>query len=183
MTKSGWITLAGAFAIAATTLGCAETDAGVTTKVKAKLAADDTVKAYQIDVDTREKVVTLKGTVEDEAAKTQAVRLARETEGVTSVVDNIVVNPKNAGTATSDVERTAATVANATGDAAITAAVKAKLLADPDTSGLKIDVDTTNSVVTLTGSVKTAAEVEEAVRLARETTGVANVTNRLTVGQ
>jgi hyperosmotically inducible protein len=48
---------------------------------------------------------------------------------------------------------------------------------------LKIDVDTANGVVTLTGSVKTAAEVEEAIRLARETTGVADVTNRLTVGR
>src|SRR5688572_6649355 len=55
---------------------CGETDAGVTTMVKAKLAADDTVKAYQIDVDTRDKVVTLSGNVESEAAKTQAAWLA-----------------------------------------------------------------------------------------------------------
>lgn len=181
MTQSGWMKLAGAIALVAVTAACSETDAGITTKVKAKLAADDTVKAYQIDVDTREKIVTLKGTVETDAAKTQAARLARETEGVASVVDSIVVSPKNAGAATSDVERTAATVANATGDAAVTAAVKAKLLADPDTAGLRIDVDTVNGVVTLTGSVKTAAEVAEAGRLARDTTGVSSVTNRLTV--
>jgi hyperosmotically inducible protein len=182
MTQSGWMKLAGAIALAAFAVACSETDAGLTTKVKAKLAADDTVKAYQIDVDTREKIVTLKGTVESDAAKTQAVRLARETEGVASVVDVIVVSPKDAGAATSDVERTAANAANATGDAAITAAVKAKLLADPDTSGLTIDVDTVNGVVTLTGRVKTAAEKTEAARLARETTGVSSVTDRITVG-
>jgi hypothetical protein len=75
---------------------CGETDAGVTTMVKAKLAADDTVKAYQIDVDTRDKVVTLSGNVESEAAKTQAARLAGETEGVARVVDNITVTLKPA---------------------------------------------------------------------------------------
>jgi hyperosmotically inducible protein len=194
MTQSGWMKFAGTVALAAITVACAETDAGITTKVKAKLAADDTVKAYQIDVDTREKIVTLKGTVESDAAKTQAARLARETEGVASVVDNVVVSPKNAGAATSDIERAAANAANstaaaasdaagATGDAAITTAVKAKLLADPDTAGLRIDVDTANGVVTLSGTLKTAAEKTEAVRLARETTGVKDVTDRLTVGR
>ena len=78
---------------------CGETDAGVTTMVKAKFAADDTVKAYQIDVDTRDKVVTLSGNVESEAAKTQAARLARETEGVASVVDNITVTAEPAANA------------------------------------------------------------------------------------
>jgi osmotically-inducible protein OsmY len=168
--------------LAVTGVACAETDAGITTKVKAKLAADDTVKAYQIDVDTREKVVTLKGTVENEAARTQAVRLARETEGVVRVEDSVVVSPKNTGVPTGDVERAVGGAAAATTDAAITAAVKAKLLADPDTAGLKIDVDTADAVVTLTGTVKSAAEKAEAVKLAGETTGVKSVTDRLTVG-
>ena len=47
--------------LAAGAVACSETDAGVTTKVKAKFAADDTVKAYQINVDTDRKIVTLKG--------------------------------------------------------------------------------------------------------------------------
>ena len=72
-------------------LGCAQTDAGITTKVKSKFAADDTVKAYQIDVDTKNKVVTLSGSVDSQAAKEQAVSLARGTQGVTDVVDNITV--------------------------------------------------------------------------------------------
>ena len=157
------------------TAACAETDAGVTTKVKAKLAADDTVKAYQIDVDTRDKVVTLSGNVESEAAKIQAARLAGETEGVASVVDNITVTAKPADTPNS-LDTTDVT------DPGVTAAVKTKLLADPDTAGLSIDVDTQNGAVTLSGRVKTEAEKAEAVRLARETTGVRDVTDRLTVG-
>ena len=73
------------------TVACAQTDAGITTSVKSKLAADDTVKAYQIDVDTREGVVTLSGNVENMAAKEQAVRIARETSGVRDVVDQVRV--------------------------------------------------------------------------------------------
>ena len=55
------------------TVACAQTDAGITTNVKTKLAADDTVKAYQVDVDTRNGVVTLSGDVETSAAKEQAI--------------------------------------------------------------------------------------------------------------
>ena len=64
-------------------------------------------------------------------------------------------------------------------DAAITSAVKTKLLGDPDVKGLNIDVDTSNGVVTLTGVVHTAAERTEALRLTRETNGVKNVKNNL----
>ena len=52
---------AAVLAAAIMTVACAQTDAGITTNVKTKLAADDTVKAYQVDVDTRNGVVTLSG--------------------------------------------------------------------------------------------------------------------------
>lgn len=42
-------------------IGCAQSDAGITTSVKSQLAADDVVKARRIDVDTRDRVVTLTG--------------------------------------------------------------------------------------------------------------------------
>lgn len=71
--------------------------------------------------------------------------------------------------------------ADVTTDAAITTAVKTKLLADTKVGGLKIDVDTSNGVVTLTGPVNTVAERNEAVRLARTTTGVKRVVNKLVV--
>ena len=70
-----------------------------------------------------------------------------------------------------------------TADAAITSAVKTKLLADTKVGGLKIDVDTKDNVVTLTGTVKSAAEKAEAVRLARTTTGVKSVVDKLTIQQ
>ena len=184
------------------TVACGQTDAGITTAVKSKFAADDTVKAYQIDVTTREKVVTLSGDVETSAAKEQAVLIARNTDGVRDVVDNLRVS-EAAGTAgtvdrdtttmdekaaekgreakekAGDAAKTAGTVAT---DAAVTTAVKSKLLADPDVGGLKIDVDTRDGNVTLTGTVATAAEKAQAVKIARATDGVKHVVDNLKVG-
>ena len=70
---------------------------------------------------------------------------------------------------------------DAAADAATTAAVKTKLLADTKVGGLAIDVDTKDNVVTLSGKVKSAAEKTEAARLARTTTGVKGVVNHLVV--
>ena len=64
-------------------------EAGLSAKIKAKMALDDTVKARAIDVTTRGTTVTLSGTVESQAERTRAVSLARETSGVTQVVDNL----------------------------------------------------------------------------------------------
>ena len=79
--------------VLAFTVACGQTDAGITTAVKSKLAADDTVKAYKVDVDTANKVVTLSGEVETEAQRAHAVMIARNTDGVADVIDQLRVNP------------------------------------------------------------------------------------------
>lgn len=79
--------------VLAFTVACGQTDAGITTAVKSKLAADDTVKAYKVDVDTQNKVVTLSGEVDTEAQRAHAVTIARNTDGVTDVVDQLRINP------------------------------------------------------------------------------------------
>jgi hyperosmotically inducible periplasmic protein len=180
------------------TVACGQSDAGITTSVKSKLAADDTVKAYEIDVDTSNRVVTLTGEVATSAAKEQAIQIARDTEGVRNVVDQLRVAETAATTgvldstiddrakaAGQDAGRKTADAADRAGvvvtDAAITSAVKAKLLGDPDVSGLKIDVDTNDGVVTLSGDVKTKVEANEAMRLARTTEGVRDVVSKLRV--
>ena len=75
------------------TVACGQTDAGITTAVKSKLAGDEMVKAYQVDVDTNNKVVTLRGDVETAAQKEHAVMIARNTDGVADVIDQLRVNP------------------------------------------------------------------------------------------
>ena len=67
------------------------TDGALTAKIKSKMALDDTVKALSIDVDTDNGAVTLSGTVHSQAERAKAVQLAKETAGVTSVVDRLVV--------------------------------------------------------------------------------------------
>lgn len=66
------------------------------------------------------------------------------------------------------------------GDAALTAKVKTALLADSDVKGLKIDVDTKDGVVTLSGEIDQKANVEKAETIAKGIDGVKSVDNRLT---
>jgi osmotically-inducible protein OsmY len=173
------------------TVGCAETDPGITTSVVSKLAADDTVKAYRIDVDTTDGVVTLNGTVGTATEEAQALTIARQTDGVRNVVDRITVEPQPTGTTgerrdePGELRREIGDASDKAGaavsDAAISSAVKSKFLADTAVSGLKIDVDTDSGVVTLKGTVASKAEGDRAVALARDTNGVRRVVNDLRV--
>jgi hypothetical protein len=66
-------------------------EAALTAKIKSKMALDDTVKALSIDVDTKGSAVTLSGAVHSEAERAKALQLARDTAGVTSVTDRLVI--------------------------------------------------------------------------------------------
>ena len=69
----------------------AVTAAALTSKIKAKMALDDVVKASDIDVDTEGNVVTLTGDVGSADERQRAVRIATETAGVTKVVNHLNV--------------------------------------------------------------------------------------------
>ena len=69
-----------------------------------------------------------------------------------------------------------------TDDATITARVKTVLLNDPKINATRIDVATSNGVVTMSGSVKSQDEVDRAVQLARSVAGVRDVKPNLQVG-
>jgi osmotically-inducible protein OsmY len=247
-----------ALSLSLATVAFAQTDSALTANVKTKLAADDVVKASSVNVTTVDHVVTLAGVVATKAAKDRAIAIARDTSGVTSVVDKLTVHDGAAGTSgkttaekaaggvekgvdkSADAVGTAAhksagavdkskdkvgeaaektgdalgTAAKETGkavetagkktadavgtgatktvhatekagdvvsDAAITAEVKTKLLGDGKTPGLKIDVDTDNGVVTLSGDVPDATAHTTALRLARDSKGVKRVVDKITV--
>lgn len=87
----------GVLAVAVITVACGPTDAGIGTKVKANLATDETVKTSQLDVGVQKKVVTLSGTVDTPAIKERAVAVARGTDGVADVVDQIVIKEQGFG--------------------------------------------------------------------------------------
>ena len=60
-------------------------------KIKSKMALDDLVKASDINIDSLNGVVTLNGRVGSEKERARALQLARETDGVKSVVDRLVI--------------------------------------------------------------------------------------------
>jgi hyperosmotically inducible periplasmic protein len=184
MMRQKFFAFLGVVAVAATmTAACSKSDSGITTAVKTKFASDDTVKATDINVDTKDKVVTLRGEVQSSAAKVRAVEIARATDGVRDVVDVLVVTPGPAATSgVADSARDSARESGEiVGDAAITTAVKTKMLADTTVGGLKIDVDTKNGVVSLSGDVASAVEKRKAVAIAKETDGVKSVNDRLKI--
>lgn len=66
-------------------------DGVVTATVKAKLIEDPVTKAHQINVDTFKGTVSLSGFVESEQARSRALQLARDVDGVKSVKDAMQV--------------------------------------------------------------------------------------------
>jgi hyperosmotically inducible protein len=157
--------------------GCAS-DQALEAKVKSKMAADSQVNASEITVTVKDQVVTLRGNLDSATAKEKALQLARETNGVKNVIDEIAV--KTAET-TGDAPDSGRSLGEKVDDAGITMSVKSKLLDDPDVRGLKIDVDTREGVVYLTGTVRSESEKSKAVELAKQTKGVRDVQPNLDI--
>lgn len=72
-------------------------------------------------------------------------------------------------------------IADATADARITGAIKARLVGSKDLSALSISVNTTGGVVTLSGFVNSTEDISKAMLLAFETDGVREVISTLQV--
>ena len=66
-------------------------DGSLTAKIKSKMALDDSVRARTIDVSTSDHVVTVSGSVRSQAEHDRAVQLAKETNGVTRVIDQLTI--------------------------------------------------------------------------------------------
>jgi hyperosmotically inducible protein len=78
-------------AVAAEKVKDAAEEGAITSKIKAKMVLDDNIKARAIDVTTHGSTVTLSGVVRSATERERAVALARETTGITRVVDRLVV--------------------------------------------------------------------------------------------
>ncbi len=143
-------------------------DGAVTAKVKAKLYADLLLRAPRVHVDTSEHVVYLFGTVPTDAVRARAERIARDTDGAWSVVDELTVGGK--------------TVGQSIDDSVIQAKIKAAYIGDPLVKAFNVEVYSSKGVVTLVGRVSTEASKRRAEELARETRGVKSVVDRLEVG-
>jgi hypothetical protein len=85
--------LAAAAALVAFSSACAQSDAGITIEVKAKIDADRNLTSNEMQVDTKKGVVTLSGAAASDGERKRAEQLARATDGVKDVVDKLTINP------------------------------------------------------------------------------------------
>ena len=163
--------------------------ARTTTGVKdvvSKLVVDPTYKGVtnkddKAKAEIKDETKDAKGTTGRAVDKTKETTkdAAHKTEDAAKKAGSATKHgAEKAGEATKDA---AIKTKDVTADASITSAVKTKLLGDTKVGGLKIDVDTKDNVVTLTGNVKSEAEKAEAIRLAKTTTGVKSVVDKLVV--
>jgi hyperosmotically inducible protein len=139
--------------------------------VKTALGLSKRVSAYAINVDTSDGVVTLTGQVGSEEVKSLAGEIARDTEGVREVKNEIAVDasaPASAESARVD-------------DLEIRVAILEAFARSPELSGKAIDVKVDNRIVALAGTVDTPVQRNGAEQAARAVEGVAGITNNIAV--
>jgi len=161
-------------------------DAVLTGKVEMLFALNRHLDPFDIDTRVSGGVVHLTGSVETEVERELAEELVRSVDGVTGVRNDLRIvsaaNLSNARRAEREARaKQRAEMRRWIEDASTSAVVKSKLLANQNTKGLDIKVETRNRVVTLSGHVGSAEERQLAELLARNTENVAEVRNELTV--
>jgi len=174
----------------ATRAGETLNDGWLTTRIQAQYFADDQVKGRYLDVSTKDKVVTLKGYVDSPAARERALQIARGTNGVRQVNDELLIGQSPKAFEAS--QRPVATTGEAqpvaqpptaapADDAEVTNRIQSKFFLDPAVKARHIEVGTRGGVVTLNGEVASESERAQALLLARNTSGVQRVEDHLTV--
>jgi hyperosmotically inducible protein len=150
----------------AVTPAFAQSNAQAQNQIMNRLQSDPTLSDDKIEVRVDGKLVTLKGKVDSDAERLQAVKLAH-VQGIDVVDDQLKVGSSG--------------VKNVMEDSAITATLKTQYTANSTLRGETISVDTNNGVVTLKGTVKSEATRRMAVDLAQTTDGVKRVEDQLVI--
>lgn len=156
------------------TLSQSFSSATTTATIKSKLLWNSNTEGLDVNVTTKNGVVNLSGTAQSEAAKDLAGMLAKDTDGVRRVDNEIRVNTD--ATAAAKAQNTADDAGEAISDAWITSKIKSSYLLSSNLSGLDISVDTKNGVVALSGTAMSSAEKDLAIRTAKNIKGVNEVT-------
>ncbi len=145
-------------------------DSLATTLVKTNILEEKGLSSLRISVTTKDGVVTLSGTIDTAENVELAGKVAKMTNGVKRVVNNLQVGNETLQSADDYID-----------DAAITAAVKANILEEKGLSSLKISVTTLNGVVALSGTTNTTEHAQQAEAVARQAKGVRQVVNNLQI--
>jgi osmotically-inducible protein OsmY len=158
-------------------------DAWLTGKIETAFVLNAHLNPFAIDTDVDNGVVHLTGTVRDDIDRDLAVELVKGLDGVVEVKSDIKLDRASAEAAMR--ERHSPTTKRDFGswvdDATTTAAVKSRLVGNSNVAAAKIDVDTLDDVVTLSGRVSSAKEKELAQQIAENVGDVKDVKNNLVV--
>jgi hyperosmotically inducible periplasmic protein len=170
-------------------------DARITTSIQSKYFMDDRIKGRHIVVTANAGVVTLTGEIADDTERAEALLLARTTEGVKRVEDNLTISiaPAPASTGATPPPATAPptptpphaaakpTETAADTDAALADRIKSQLAADNQVKNAPIEVTAHSGVITLQGTVPTRAAKERALTVVKSIDGVTQVVERIHV--
>jgi hyperosmotically inducible protein len=157
-------------------------------KIHAQFVTEDALDGSDIDVDTTKGVVTLTGTSPTEAGRARAVAIAKATDGVKTVADKLRIAKADtaAGEAKEAARGTTGTAkqgGRAVNDGWIKSKIYSQFLTEDALENSDIDVDVEAGIVTLNGSVASAAGRTRAVAIAKATDGVKSVKDSLKVAK
>ena len=158
----------------------AQTDDTLEDRIERRLETSAQVRKYDVRVKVASGVVTLSGDVATAAQKTEAERLAK-IDGVTRVDSQIKIDPDEDRTVADRVKKGLSRTGEAINDGWITTKVKWFFVGEDALEGSDINVDTKDKVVTLKGTVRSAAGRDRAVELATNADGVRRVVNELVI--
>jgi len=134
-------------------------------QIQTRLQQDADLKNNRIQATVDNGVATLKGTVDTEAERTKAGKLAAGVKGVNQVDNQLRIGSEGPKAAVSD--------------SAITARLKTELVAEEALRGVR--VQTNNSVVNLSGTVASTAARQRALELAQTLSGVMRVEDNIKI--
>lgn len=149
-------------------------------KLETALLVNRHLNNFTIDSEVLDGKATLTGSVESDIDRELAEQVALSIEGIKSVDNRLKVDKENSKSKSS-ADANSRSFSQKLDDMTTTAAVKSKLLANQNTHGMAINVDTHNNTVMLTGDVSTSEESKLAEKIAGNTDGVRNVKNKLNV--
>jgi hyperosmotically inducible protein len=158
----------------------ATTDEALKDRIDFRLETSNLVRKYDVKVKVVKGVATLSGDVATAAQKAEAERLAK-VNGVSKVENNITIDPNEDKSVADRLKNGLTKTGDKITDAWITTKVKWFFMGEDALDGSEINVDTANHVVTLKGTVKSAAGKARAVQLAQQTDGVTKVVDQLVV--
>lgn len=157
-------------------------DAWLDGRLESALLFNQHLNSFDIATHVENGVVRLEGSVESDIERDLAGEIAKSIDGVRDVDNRLTVDPAKARQAReSDASREARGFRQAVSNATLTARIKSKLLANGNTSGLAVNVDSRDGEVTLSGTVGSDEEKELIERIAGNTEGTTSVDNRLMV--